>query len=162
MTMTEIATFIRELGVPIAAMVALAVALYKIGTICGKLLIDAWAAKDIRLIELEKRIETVSNGQRSSLEDRFDRQLELQRQSNEVQAHSAVAFQAVATALSRHADKFGEWVHNRPCLHDSDVVALQEATDEAEAELTPNPEDLERIRRQRERKAKREEGKGKE
>jgi hypothetical protein len=152
MDMTEIATFIRELGVPIAAMVALAVVLYKIGTICGSLLIDAWKAKDTRLGELEKRVETINNGQREALERRLDVSIRQQKENTE-------ALDRVGGCLDRLGGAFQMFAKERPCIHDSDVAKIM---DENGDDITPDPKTLEALGRRQARLAKREQGKSKE
>jgi len=139
---TEIAALIRELGVPTAGFVVLGVVLYKIGTICGKLLIDAWAAKDTKLVELEKRIEQVQNGQRAALEQRLDASIEQARLSGEQQEKTNDCLYKLGLAFHHFAE-------NRPCLHDSDLVIVNDAT--------PSPDDktLRVIARKKVRDAKR-------
>lgn len=161
--MAEIGEFMREFGVPLSFAIAFGWALLKVGSICGTLLIESWKAKDTRVGELDKRVETLSNGQRTAVEQALARQLDLQRQqfdlqnqSNQVQQRSTDALNAVATALNHHATKFGEWAKNRPCLHDSDVVALQNEAEKVADEMTPDPKTLERIARREERRVKRE------
>lgn len=140
----EVSEFVQTLGVPIAGMVALSVVLYKIGTVCGRLLIDAWRAKDTRLGELETRVNTINNGQREALEKRFDAQLEVHRQGNEV-------MQGVAEAMREQAGQFREWAVTRKCLHDSDAVALVRIVDGH----TADPKTLATIERQRRRSEQR-------
>lgn len=135
--MSEAVSFIHDLGFPVAALVALAIVLYKIGTICGTLLIDSWKAKDTRLSELEKRVETINNGQRESLETRLDQ--------------SSEAIEKMSGCIDRLGQGFAEFAKTRKCLHDSDAVRL---TQDIEEEMTPDPEDLARIKRRAERKAK--------
>lgn len=146
--MNDVAEFVSKLGVPISAMIALAVALYKIGTVCGTLLIDAWKAKDTKLGELEKRVDTINNGQREALERRYDVALEQQRQNTE-------ALDKVGSCLDRLGGAFQHFAINRPCLHDSDVTLIQNENGD---DITPDPKTLERIARRQVRIAKKESG----
>ena len=137
--MTDVSAFIREVGFPVALTIALCYTLYLLGKTGLALLLEAWRAKDARLGELEKRVETINNGQREALEKRLDQGTE--------------AIHKVSGCLDRMGQAFAEFAQSRPCLHDSDAVRLSR---EIEEEMTPDPKDLDRIRRQRERKLKRE------
>lgn len=128
MDMQEACEFVKSLGVPVAFAVAFGYALYKIGVICGTVLIDAWKAKDTRLEELEKRVERINNGQRESLEKRFDLALESQRQGTETTRW-------VGTVLHEQAEALRGFVRQCPMLTDSDADRLRMEIDDKTREV---------------------------
>lgn len=124
----DITNFVQTLGVPIAATVAMAIVLYKIGTVCGTLLIDAWKSKDTKLSELEQKVDKISNGQRKSLEERLDVSIEQAK-------HSTTALNKVGECLDNLGNAFSIFAKSRPCLHDSDALLIIK---ENSAEITPD------------------------
>lgn len=112
--MQEIADFVSRLGAPIAFAIAFGYSLYRVGAICGTLLIEAWRAKDTRLAALELHVQQINNGQREALEKRFDLALDLQRESTQ-------ANQRVAAVLHEQAEALRGFVRQCPVLTDSDA-----------------------------------------
>lgn len=112
--MQEFADFVTSLGAPLAFAVAFGYAIYRIGTVCGTLLIEAWRTKDTRLAALELHVQQINNGQREALERRFDLALDLQRESTE-------ANQRVAVVLHEQAEALRGFVRQCPVLTDSDA-----------------------------------------
>lgn len=147
--MQDIADFIQTLGVPIAATIALAIVLYKIGTVCGTLLVDAWKSKDMRLGELEQKVDQINNGQRSALEQRLDVSAKQSEQSTE-------ALHKVGECLDRLGNAFTVFAHSRPCLHESDAALLQLTSDiepaiDGGVKSIADTKTLERIQRRKDR-----------
>jgi hypothetical protein len=126
---TDIGSFIREIGFPIFIALVGAWCLYKIGEVVGRLMIDAWQGKDTRLAALELRVEKINNGQREALERRFDLALKQQEQSTE-------AMGRVADSLSHQAQALIEFAEKRPCLRDSDIDRLETEADKAVERVT--------------------------
>ena len=141
MTMQDMVTMVRDVGIPAVFSVGLGWCLYKIGHTAGTLLVDAWKGKDSRLAALEMRVTEINNGQRAALEKRFDMALEVQRQSTE-------AHQQVATVLSHQTEALRGFVRQCPLASDSDADRLAMIDIEEKTRAV--------ISRQRERQAKRE------
>ncbi len=142
--MTEAIEFVREVGFPIALAIALCYTLYLIGKTGLALLLEAWKQKDLRLAELEQRINAVNNGQRTALEQRYDAGLDAQRQT-------AQSLDKVSGCLSKLGEAFELFAESRPCLRDSDAMKI---VDEAEAEFTPDPDALKVVQRRKDRQEK--------
>ena len=108
-------------------------------------MVDTWKAKDARLAALELRVEEVSNGQRRSLEQRFDLALEQQRQSTEMNKR-------VGDVLHEQAEALRGFIRKCPLATDSDV-------DQIVGQGAPEIDEktAERIARHNERKERREE-----
>ena len=117
--MNDIGEFVRSVGSPIAFALALGYALYKVGAICGTLLIDAWKSKDTRLAEFDMKLERINNGQREALLTRLDMSMESQKLS-------ADALAKVSEVLERQSHALEFFAQNRPCIHDSDLTLLNQ------------------------------------
>jgi len=135
---TEVFQFIREVGFPVALAVALCYTLYLMGKTGLALLLESWRQKDIRLSELEARVNTINNGQRVALEQRLD--------------EGTAAISRVSDCLEHMGQAFAEFATKRPCLRDSDALKLAEIANEH----TPDSKTLATIARHAERKSKRE------